>query len=148
MGYLTHKREIDTKARFNILSPTMKLKSKLARLKFVAIALALSVGLSAYAESAREELVHAHHLLKEANSHYGGHKEKAMEEIEAAGHDMGLDMGGRLAEHERGWKSDDQLVEARRLLRDAREKLEERDRKHAAARIDHAIKEIDVALHK
>lgn len=126
----------------------MKLKSKLARLKFAAIALALSVGLSAYAESAREELVHAHHLLKEANSHYGGHKEIALQEIESAGREMGLDMGGRVLEHERKWKSDDQLIEARRLLRDARERLEERDRKHAAARIDHAIKELDVALHR
>ena len=44
------------------------------------------------------------------------------------------------------FKSDEHLAEARRLLRHARENLEERDRPHAAARLERAIREIDLAL--
>jgi len=111
-----------------------------------AVALGLSLGISAHAETSREEMVHAFHLLKKANHDYGGHRVKAMHELEVAGRDLGLEMGGDLPERERQWKSDEQLIEARRILREARDKLEARDRDHAADRIEHAIKEIDTAL--
>jgi len=38
------------------------------------------------------------------------------------------------------------MNEARRLLREARGKLEDRDRERAADKVDHAIKELDAAL--
>jgi hypothetical protein len=110
------------------------------------VALALAVGVSAYAETPREEVAHAHRLLKLANHDYAGHRVKAMKELEAAGKALHLELGGELIEHERQWKSDEQLVEARRLLREARNKLEKEDRDRVAARLDKAIEEIDTAL--
>jgi hypothetical protein len=56
-------------------------------LKAVAVALAFSFGLSAYAETPREELVHAYYLLKKADHDYDGHRGKAMAEVETAGHE-------------------------------------------------------------
>jgi hypothetical protein len=116
-------------------------------LKIVAIAVALAFGATAYAETAREELVHAHHLLKEANRDYMGHRVKAMAETEAALRDMGVSFRDyHLPEGEPQWESDKKVREARRILIEARDKLEAGDREHAAARIEHAIKEIDRAL--
>jgi hypothetical protein len=110
------------------------------------VALALAVGARAYAESPREEVAHAHRLLKLANHDYAGHRVKALKEIEEAGKSLHLELGGELVEHERQWKSDQQLGEARKLLREARNKLEKEDRDRVAARLDKAIEEIDAAL--
>jgi hypothetical protein len=112
----------------------------------VAIVLALSFGVRAYAETPREELAHAYILLKLANADYAGHRVKAMKELETAGKDLGLSLEGRGSEHERQLKSDEQVAEARRLLREARDKLEARDRDRAAAHLEKAIAEIDAAL--
>jgi hypothetical protein len=124
----------------------MRRTSRSLYLRIAAIALGLSFGLSAYAETPREELVHAFHLLKTANHDYAGHRAKAMNEVEAAGRGLGLDLGGDVKDHERQWKSDERLVEAKRLLREARDKLEQHDRDRVAARVDTAMKEIDAAL--
>jgi hypothetical protein len=123
---------------------TMKIYSKYLQLG--AIALALTFGLSAYAETPREELVHAFRLLKRANADYAGHRAKAMAEVEAAGHELGLDLGGDLPEREGQWKSDAQLKEARKLLREARTKLEKADRERIASHVDVAVTELDEAL--
>jgi hypothetical protein len=123
----------------------MKLTSRLYT-QLAAIALILSFGFSASAEPPRDELVHAFHLLKKADHDYDGHRVKAMEAVEAAGRELGLELGGDLPDRERQWKSDDQLIEARRLLREARDKLEDRDRDRVAAHVERAIKEIDTAL--
>jgi hypothetical protein len=114
--------------------------------QMAAIALILSFGFSAYAEPPRDELIHAYHLLKKADHDYDGHREKAMEAVKAAGNDLGLELGGDLPDRERQWKSDDQLIEARRLLRDARDKLEAHDRDRVADHVEKAIKEINAAL--
>jgi hypothetical protein len=106
----------------------------------------LSFGVRAYAETPREELAHAYILLKLANADYAGHRAKAMKELETAGKDLGLSLEGRGSEHERQLKSDEQVAEARRLLREARDKLEARDRDRAAAHLEKAIAEIDAAL--
>jgi hypothetical protein len=108
--------------------------------------LMLGFGSQAYAATAREDLVHAYVLLKMANSDYGGHRGVALKQLEDAGHDMGLDLKGRGTEHERQMKSDEQVAEAGRILRDVRNRLEARDREHAAARVDRAIEEINKAL--
>ncbi len=115
-------------------------------LPIAAIALIMSFGFSAFAEPPRDELVHAYHLLKKANHDYDGHREKAMEAVEAAGKDLGLELGGDLPDSERQWKSDDQLIEARKLLRDARDKLEAHDRDRVADHVETAIKEKNAAL--
>jgi len=110
------------------------------------IDLALLENTGAPAETPRGELVHAYVLLKLANHDYGGHRLRAMEELESAGKTLGLELKGEGSEHERQRKSDEHLVEARRLLQHAREKLEARDRERAAERVDLAIKQIDLAL--
>lgn len=124
----------------------MQLSSRSRYIQIVAIVLALSFGVRAYAETPREELAHAYILLKLANADYAGHRVKAMKELETAGKDLGLSLEGRGSEHERQLKSDEQVAEARRLLREARDKLEARDRDRAAAHLEKAIAEIDAAL--
>ncbi|HZV34522.1 MAG TPA: hypothetical protein VFB72_08075 [Verrucomicrobiae bacterium] len=126
----------------------MKLTSKNLYLTLAAIALTLTFGLnSAYAESPRDELIHAYQLLQRSNGDYAGHKAKAMEEIQAAGRSMNLNFEGlRMSTEERQWKSDEQLTEARRLLNDASQKLESRDREHAAEHLQRAIRDLDEAL--
>jgi hypothetical protein len=108
--------------------------------------LALSFGLHAYAETPREQLVHAFHLLKRADHDYAGHRAKAMGEVEAAGRELGLDLKGDLDDRERQWKSDQQLLDARRILREARDKLERQDRDRVAGHLQKAIEELDAAL--
>jgi len=115
-------------------------------MRMAALALALTLGGSAYAESAREELIHSYALLKLANADYGGHRAKAMKELEAAGRELGLRLEARGSNHEQQLKSDEQVAEARRILREARDKLEAKDRDRVAARLDKAIVEIDAAL--
>jgi hypothetical protein len=110
------------------------------------VAFLLSFGLTAHAESAKDELTHAYHLLKKADHDYDGHRQKAMEAVRSAAADLGVELGGELDDHEYQWHSDEQMKEARRLLRDARDKLEEHDRDRVADRVDKAIHEIDAAL--
>jgi hypothetical protein len=124
----------------------MKTTTRSLYLKLTAVALALTLGATVYAETPREELVHAYRLLKWANSNYDGHRVKAMKEIEVAGKALGLDLEGGGSAHERQWKSDEQLTEARRLLREVRDKLEARDRDRVAAHVERALKETDAAL--
>lgn len=106
----------------------------------------LCFGLQARAEGPREELRHAYHLLKTADHDYAGHRLTAMHAIEEAGHQLGMDLGGDVSDHERQWKSDQRVREAGRLLRDARDKMEDKDRTRVADKIESAIKEVDEAL--
>ena len=111
-----------------------------------AVLLALTFGVSAYAEGAREELVHSYRLLKNADHDYDGHREAAMKEVEAAGKKLGLALEGDNDKVEAQWKSDKKLAEARKLLRHAHKQLEKKDRELAAAEVESAIKHIDMAL--
>ena len=124
----------------------MKQKSRLLSLKIAVMAAALSFGVSAFAETPREELVHAYWLVKTANKDYAGHRAAALHAIENAGHNLGMKLEGGLPEKERQWKSDAQLEEALRILRDSRDKLEESDRQKTANHVEHAIQELDKAL--
>lgn len=126
----------------------MKTTSRSLYSKIAAIAVLLCFGLCAYAEGPREELAHAYYLLKEAKSDYGGHRAKAKDEVEAAGRELGIELGGGVPERERQWESDKQLQEARRLLADVRDNMEERDRKRIAHHLDESIRQLDVALRK
>ena len=110
------------------------------------IALAGALVVPAYAETPREELAHAFTLLKFANQNYGGHRGKAMHEIQVAAKSLGLKLNGDAWEHERQRKSDEQVVEAGKLVTDARDKLETRERDRVAKRLDRAIREINAAL--
>ena len=118
------------------------------RLTCLAAALALSLGFSlrADAESPRDELSHAYRLVSRANGDYAGHRQKAMDEIGDAARELGLPVEGELSTGERQWKADQQMTEARRLLSDARDKLEDRDRTRVASHVESAIREIDAAL--
>jgi hypothetical protein len=124
----------------------MKIYSGSLKTKIAAAVLAVSFGLSAYAEPPRDEIAHAYRLLKLTDRDYAGHRAAAVDEVKAAGDDLGLDLHGKLSDHDRQWKSDERLTEARRLLRDARDKLEDHDRDRVAKHMDKAIKEIDSAL--
>ena len=124
----------------------MKLTKSSLYLQLAAIVVAMSFGACAYAESPREELAHAYRLLQRADHDYEGHRIEAMRAVEAAGRELGISLKGDLSDHERQWKSDEHMVEARRLLRHAREKLENRDRDRVAERVEKASKEIDSAL--
>lgn len=112
----------------------------------LAIVLPLAFGVGVHAEPPREELAHAYYHLKFADHDYKGHRVLAMREVEIAGKELGINLGGDGQGEERQWKSDRKLDEARRLLRHAREKLEARDRDRVAAHVETAVKEIDVAL--
>jgi hypothetical protein len=125
---------------------SMKKATRSFYLQIVAIALALSFGFSAYAETPRETLVHAWRLLKRADHDYDGHRVKAMEHLEVAGKELGLELKGDLEHKEAQWKSDAQLTEARKLLRTAAKKLEKADRDRVADHVEQAIKELNIAL--
>ena len=117
-------------------------------LQILVVAVALSFATRVYAESPREDLVHAYVLLKHANHDYGGHRVKAMEHIEAAGKALNLRLEGDAKEHERQWQSDQMLTEARQLLSHARGAFEAKDLDRAAIHVDKAIAEIDSAISK
>jgi hypothetical protein len=125
---------------------SMKTSNRAFLTVILALAVALSFGARAFAESPREELAHAYYHLKFADHDYNGHRVAAMHEVEAAGHELGIDLGGGGPGEERQWKSDRKLEEARHLLHHAREKLEARDRDRVAGHVEAAIREIDVAL--
>jgi hypothetical protein len=124
----------------------MKISPRSLCVSFFVALLTLAFGVKAYAETPREEIAHAFHLLKKADRKYDGHRVKAMDQVEVAGKALGLDLGGELADKEKKWKSDEQMKEARRLLVEARDKLEKRDKDLIADHVEVAIKEIDEAL--
>jgi hypothetical protein len=124
----------------------MKISNRSFCTLVLTMVLALAFGVRAYAEPPREELAHAYYHLKFADHDYGGHRVAAMQEIEAAGHELGINLGGEGIGEERQWKSDRKLEEARRLLHHAREKLEAHDRDRVAGHVERAIHEIDMAL--
>ena len=101
----------------------------------------------AYAEPPRDELTHFSYLLKTADHDYKGHKAKGdTNEIEQAGHEIGMKFEGHISDHERQLRSDDQLSAAAGLLRDARDKMEAGDRDKAATHLQKAIEEVDASL--
>jgi len=110
--------------------------------------LTLLFGAQAYAQSARQDIVHAYTLLKLSNHDYGGHRVAAIKALEAAGHELGLDMKGKGTAGEMQMQSDGQMAEASRILHGARDRLTAADREHAAKHVDKAIEEIDLALKK
>jgi hypothetical protein len=115
--------------------------------KILAVVIALSFAASVHAETAREEIAHAYKLLKSADRAYGGHRTNAIHELEVAAADIGLDLGGAAGPgHELQWKSDEKVSEAQKLLRDARIKLEARDRDRVTAHLQKAIEELNAAL--
>lgn len=115
-------------------------------LQLAAMVLVLSFGARAYAETPREEVAHAYVLLRLAKHDYAGHRAVALQELQIAGRELGLDLEGHGSEHERQLKSDELVAASGRVLREAREKLEARDRERVAAHVDRAIHEIDEAL--
>lgn len=127
----------------------MKTTSRSLYSKIAAIAIVLSFGLCAYAQTGpREELAHAYYLLKAAKADYSGHRHKALDQVEAAGKGLGIELKGGVEERERQWESDKQMAEARRLLGDVRDRMEAQDRERIAEHLDEAIRQVDIALRK
>jgi hypothetical protein len=123
------------------------MKTRTFHLQILAVVVALSFAASARAETAREEITHAYGLLTHADRAYGGHRSNAIHELEAAAKGLGLDLGASgTPGHEIQQKSDDKVTEARKLLNDARIRLEAHDRDLIAGHLDKAIKELDAAL--
>jgi hypothetical protein len=127
----------------------MKLTSRLLFLQILAITVAFTFATRVYAEPPHQEIIHAYYLLKQANNNYEGHKQKAIEHVQAAGKALNLKFENMPNyERERQWKSDQMLAEARNLLSDVRDKFEAHDRERAAAHINKAIAEINEAIGK
>lgn len=126
----------------------MKLTSRFLYLQIAAVTVALSFAMRVYAEPPRQELLHAYVLIKHANHNYEGHRARALEHVEAAGKALDLNLEGDVNNHERQWKSDQMMAEARHLLFHARGSFERQDRDRAATHVDRAIEEIDRAIGK
>jgi|GEM_PF-2786520 len=124
----------------------MKTKFRLLFWQAVFAAMTFMFATSARAEGPRDEIVHAYRLIASADADYGGHRGAAMEELHHAGKAIGLHLEGDAPEREHQWKSDRKLTEARRLLHEAKDKLEARDRDRVADHVDRAIHELDAAL--
>ena len=124
----------------------MKITKHILSLQIALVVAILSFGLQAHAQSARDQLAHAYYLVKTANNDYKGHRGAALHAIEVAAHQLGMDLKGGASEGERQWQSDKQIQEAARLLREARDKMEEHDRTKVADHIQNAIKNLDEAL--
>jgi len=129
---------------------TMKQTSRSLFTKIAVLGLALSFGLlcAHAAEGPRDEMAHAYYLLKASKGDYSGHRAKALGELERASRELGMELKGGAPERERQWESDKQMEEARRLLADVRDRMEEHDRNRVAAHLDESIRQIDVALRK
>ena len=117
-------------------------------LSVLVVGMTLLFGAQAYAQSARDEIVHAYVLLKAANHDYAGHRNAAIKALEEAGHGLGLEMKGKGSAKELQMQSDEQMAEASRILHGARDQLSAADREHAAKHVNRAIEEIDQALKK
>ena len=93
-------------------------------------------------EAQRENLRHAYYLVEHAKGDYAGHREKALHAMrEASLAFVHLDLKWKPSnETESQWKSDKQLQEARRLLKEMLIPKTEQPNLH------HAIKELDEAL--
>ena len=128
------------------LPANMKPFTRTSRVWMAGIAFATAFMVQAYAETPREELAHAYTLLKFANQNYEGHRGNAMNEISRAAKSLKLKLKGDAWEHERQRKSDEQVADAGKLVRDARDKLEAQDRERVVKHLDKAIEEIEAAL--
>ncbi len=95
-------------------------------------------------DAKRHKLRRAYWLLEFTKDDYGGHKEKAKQEIKKAGHDMGIDLHGESFRPEGQRASDERLREAKHLLEDIVDPGHHREHEH----IWRAIQEIDRALRR
>lgn len=124
----------------------MKIKRRYLYVQVAAVAAGLLLAGRVNAEPPRDELVHAYRLIQTAKADYAGHRVAALDKVHEAGRKLGLHLEGDAPQRERQWKSDEKLREARRLLSDARDKMEGRDRNRISHELDESIHELDVAL--
>ena len=95
-------------------------------------------------DAKRHKLRRAFWLLEFTKDDYGGHKEKAKEEIKKAGHDMGIDLHSESFPAEGQRVSDERLREAKHLLEDIVDPGHHREHEH----IWRAVQELDRALRR
>jgi hypothetical protein len=94
-------------------------------------------------EDARiEKLRHAYALLEKADADYKGHRVEAMHSVKKAAEVLGVELKWNGRGEESQWKSDRQLTEARRLLKEVADESGAKEQIH----LHTAIKELDKAL--
>ena len=114
--------------------------------RLAALAVAASCAVSARADTGRADLVHAYLLLHLPHLDYAGHRLLALNELAAAGRELQMPLTGDVPPPEHKLAPDDQLRQARQLVSHSRDQLEPGDRVRVAARLEKAIKEINMAL--
>lgn len=98
----------------------------------------LSVSLSVFAgPGSGDLLVQAYTALEQADHDYKGRRVDAMHEIEKAGKELGVAIGGKGKGHEKQGVSDEQLRTAKGLLEQARVGLGGKALKHVNKAIEH-----------
>ena len=97
---------------------------------------------SAQPTSSGSLLRQAYATLAVADHDYNGHRVEAMHQIEAAAKSLNLEIRGDGKGHEHQGVSDEQLRLAKGMLEQARASLRGKALKH----IDHAIRQINIAL--
>jgi hypothetical protein len=95
-------------------------------------------------DAKRHKLRRAFWLLENTKDDYGGHKEKAKEEMKKAGLNMGIDLHGESFPAEGQRASDEHLREAKHLLEDIVDPGHHKEHEH----IWKAIQEIDRSLRR
>lgn len=97
--------------------------------------------------SAEAGMLHrAYRILAYGDHDYHGHRAAAMDQVRKAADLLGEDLAGDDKHHERQVLSDDELREARGLLRNVLGAAEVKDQKRISHHIELAIREIDLAL--
>jgi hypothetical protein len=88
----------------------------------------------------------AYGILASGDHDYKGHRVKAMKATEAAAKKLGVNLHGDGKGHEPQALSDAQLRNAQSLLQQLRSSVSGRGQKKVVKHVDHAIKEISIAL--
>ena len=97
----------------------------------------------------REEagmLRRAYVILATGDHDYKGRRKLAMEQVQAAGDLLGMDLKGEVKDHERQALSDEKMREARGLLEKVLGAAEVKDQKRISKHINSAIEHINKAL--
>jgi len=91
-------------------------------------------------------VAHVYAMLANGDHDYAGHRIAAMHHVELAGTLLGLDLAGDLKDHEKQVLSDDQMRQAKRLLKKLIKNAEIKDQPRVVDELTSAVHQIDSAL--